>query len=834
MDLTPDTIHRTLQINDIGEAKDRQANFSNTIKIPKTPNNVKNFNFLGVSGNNSLAPYRKLRCDYSLNGIPLINKGYSVVNATNSHYEVVVYDGNIDLAERIKGKKLNELNFADLNHYLTQAMYQSSLFNTEGYIYALGEFIPRGGFSTIQISEQAPSIFVKTLWDKIFAEAGLGYSGSFFTENADFQTEVISAAKGYEVQNIALVSTSLGTGDSDIIFKNTQTNDPQFSITDVWEFTGGVPMIIPNAGQYTLNLNIDYVNEDSYVVVRVMLGEQVISTVILPREENNIQKQINFSASQGDVLSIEVKGTYYYDQPQPFPDYKYYINYSASSTIELFENTGGQFIDFSTFTSKMDQLTFIKDVMQRYGLLLKPVRNQNTYDFIQFEELLNRKETAEDWSNKLSVIEEEKYNIQYARNNEAVYNYPEEIVDYLYDGVLTIDNETAAPSKTLFNSPYQIPIKRSTLFKSQPVYQNHIWEEKQEDGVTVIALKESPVKIFRIHRTDTSITTRFFNDTNTNTVTGAIPFLSLDNMGMQYFLNRYYKAFKSLINRTKQVSAVMNLNEIDIYNLDFFRLKYLKQTGKFYYLNNVKHSSGKLNKAELIQLNGFSVNLPPTILGVYSQTIGYNNTTNISINNITSQTNPAYFDPEFDAPAAIMITGGFNPDILIKNGEDILTTQTEILVENWDLKIQDAGNTTAAHAASFTFKIKDAGSGEYSEVEGTIQISVNEYVNNPPVANAGPDQNIEIPEDEFNTGVTLNGSGSTDTTGSIVSYSWTILSKPLTSTAFISDSTLAIANLSVPNNDTSWGSYTIELTVTDDFGATDTDTVTIQVLQQTL
>ncbi len=838
VDLTPNTINRTLQINNIGEAKDRQSNFSNTNKLPRTPKNIKIFNFLGVSGNKSDFPYKKLSCDYIKNGIPLVRNGYAVVKATNSHYEVVIYDGIIDVSERIKGKKLNELNFADLNHYLTQSNYQNSFSNTEGYIYALGEFIPRSSFSNVTIQEQAPSLFVKTIWDKIWNEAGLSYFGEFFTVNEDFQTEVVSAQKGYTIEDIELISTALGSGNTNLISRFANSNDPLIRFEDQHTFTSegytGISTnpdgsLLVNADkQIKLSIATSYSNNESYVRLQIRINGSTKTSILLDKLGTSKNSEISLSVAAGDLISFVISGTYDIDQAgNEF--FKYIIDYSASSVIEITEQTGGQFIDFSLFTSNMDQLTFVKDVMQRYGLILKPVKNTNAYEFIQFEKLLNAKENTEDWSDKLDVILGEKYDIQYAQVNDATYNYPEELVDHLYDGILTIDNQNATPNKNLFASPYEIANTRPRTFNGKSIYQVHIWEEKQEDGVAIIAKKETPIKIFRLSKVQMTINTFFFDNVNTVAVTGAIPFLSLENMQMQYFLNVYYKAFKILINRTKQVDARFLMNEIDIFNLDFFTLKYLEQTGKYYYLNNLKHSADKLSPAELIELSGFSVNLPPTVLGVFQTNISYENTRAITVANITDQSNPAYFDPEFDEPIAIMITGGFNSNILIKNGAQILTTQTEILVENWDLKIEDAGNTVDAHSANYTFKIKDAGSGKYSEVEGTISVSVAAYVNNPPVANAGPDQTVQIPANEFNSFFGVSGSGSTDTTGEITTYNWVLISKPVGSTAFVNFANDVNASLEVPNSSENIGAYTIELTVTDNFGATATDTVSIQI-----
>jgi len=87
--------------------------------------------------------------------------------------------------------------------------------------------------------------------------------------------------------------------------------------------------------------------------------------------------------------------------------------------------------------------------------------------------------------------------------------------------------------------------------------------------------------------------------------------------------------------------------------------------------------------------------------------------------------------------------------------------------------------------------------------------------NQPPVANAGPDQTV-MANEIGPVSVTLDGSNSYDPEGKPISYQWNegenLLSSESTFTEKFYD-----------------GSYTLTLTVTDDQGLTDTDTVTIKV-----
>ncbi len=88
-------------------------------------------------------------------------------------------------------------------------------------------------------------------------------------------------------------------------------------------------------------------------------------------------------------------------------------------------------------------------------------------------------------------------------------------------------------------------------------------------------------------------------------------------------------------------------------------------------------------------------------------------------------------------------------------------------------------------------------------------------VNQAPLANAGIDQTITS-DALGNASVTLNGSASTDLDGSIASYAWTIGATPL-------------ANVNPATVSLGIGTHVITLRVTDNQGATATDTVTITI-----
>jgi hypothetical protein len=101
-------------------------------------------------------------------------------------------------------------------------------------------------------------------------------------------------------------------------------------------------------------------------------------------------------------------------------------------------------------------------------------------------------------------------------------------------------------------------------------------------------------------------------------------------------------------------------------------------------------------------------------------------------------------------------------------------------------------------------------------VGGPEQGSTTAAANNAPTANAGPDQSLRDPQGDNSQAVSLNGSASTDSDGTIVSYAWSEGGSPLASGA-------------TPTVNLPAGVHTITLTVTDDDGAVGTDTVIVTI-----
>ncbi|HYF33159.1 MAG TPA: PKD domain-containing protein [Chitinophagaceae bacterium] len=103
--------------------------------------------------------------------------------------------------------------------------------------------------------------------------------------------------------------------------------------------------------------------------------------------------------------------------------------------------------------------------------------------------------------------------------------------------------------------------------------------------------------------------------------------------------------------------------------------------------------------------------------------------------------------------------------------------------------------------------------------DDTIVITVAPAANIAPTANAGSDQSIQLPANS----VTLNGSASSDADGTITGYTWTKISGPVQYNIVNANSVSTTVDNLVA------GTYLFRLVVTDNNGATDADTVMVDV-----
>ncbi len=130
-------------------------------------------------------------------------------------------------------------------------------------------------------------------------------------------------------------------------------------------------------------------------------------------------------------------------------------------------------------------------------------------------------------------------------------------------------------------------------------------------------------------------------------------------------------------------------------------------------------------------------------------------------------------------------------------------------------------NVSNLSAGMFTYELKATDNHGFSSRDTLIKnVLAPPPANIPPVVNAGSDQQILFPASV----VTLYGTA-TDADGTVTACRWRLLSGSSASFSSVNSLTLTLTNLQI-------GSYYLELSATDNVGASSKDTVEIEVLNQ--
>ncbi|GAG26693.1 unnamed protein product, partial [marine sediment metagenome] len=122
----------TRQIHDLQNFESRNADFTKTIKVPATPNNIDILDsYVGSASNAS----QTIPCQIIIDGITIAPKAKllfyrSIVNNSETGYQVSILYGNFNLFDDITAGDISDINWADLNFNLLPVTYVTHSKNT--------------------------------------------------------------------------------------------------------------------------------------------------------------------------------------------------------------------------------------------------------------------------------------------------------------------------------------------------------------------------------------------------------------------------------------------------------------------------------------------------------------------------------------------------------------------------------------------------------------------------------------------------------------------------------------------------------------------------------
>ena len=656
-------IAQTKQVNDLNSLDNRQTNYTNKFRLPKTATNIRIMNFLTLTGNDSNIPYQKNECSlYSDNGECFVYNGWAVVTDGGESYEVVVYDGIIDLYKAIENKSLADLDLKKLTHeknittIITTWVGDTIL----PYKYILADFNGKsdytpGNLPSINIDYLVPSVHVPWLYEKIFEVVhditGYGYEGKVF-ESDDFKNLWMTypmGIKSVENEDLLFESSNYGfTGEVKQPYNYIRKYFARF--IDTQENSGGITnhdnthLIVPETARYKLEIS-GKLNTKKYVYTyqgnpsgtipsdcTIVLGKnaQSKSPLTLPASETllnglaqnrEFSKTLFLSLNKGDAICLGISAT----SERPYNIFT--IDSGSSLTVKLTKIEAGVF-DFDTTLSDFSMRDFLNEIVHRFGLTMYKDTTTKKYIFLTLKELLEQSEIA-NWSGKFAKKISENYLYSnYAQQNWLRYNYNEKESSY-NDSFIPLSNLNIAENRDVIKSKIYSPEKTQVNYLNRKTNVYKLWDKEvdrdTETNAQTINYKSLDKRYYFLRQEKVQDLIMLKSDLLADFAPFSYYFCETF-VGLKFsdIVSNYYITLQKILDKARIVTAELFLKDTDIINLDFKKRYYIEQLGGNFLMNKItNYVPGKPVRCELIKVSNeafepFTIKITRVVVNLFT------------------------------------------------------------------------------------------------------------------------------------------------------------------------------------------------------------------------
>lgn len=618
IELADTAITQTKQVNDLASMQNRQTNYTNAFNVPKTPNNVAAFDFLGVPGNTSNIPYQKNEASYYEADFCHIYKGWATVTETDEVYKVFIYDGNLDLYKAIENKTLSHLNLTELDHIKTLQTVSASWNANSPYRYILADYNGKTTYAgnRINIDYLVPSVNVKYLWDKVFSTFGYTYSGSVFTTEAftnlwlTYPKGLASADAEQEVFKSSDYGFAQSSGGATRTYYARYNSFETFGLVSA---TNAIHLKVNEGGTYRIELSGTITAANNFNVARkskIYLGK---NTDVLPAHQvspfvtlaDEVASDTEFSAS--GVFNLNPQESISIVLSKASSEGSGYVIFGGSLSVRLVKVNASEY-DFKEALIDFSIKDFLQEILQRFGLTLFKDRYANNYTFLTLQEQLQLAQT-EDWSDRFIKTLSEKYIYgNYARVNLLEYSYNDKEGSY-NNGALLVDNINLPDSKVLIKSKIYSPEKEQQLYfgKSTNVYK--FWEKEFTDqgGTQQVEYKPLNKRFYFLRSENRTFSGGIIIGSEalgTSATITTAPAESFAKLAFTDVVQEYYMSLQNILNKAKIISVQLFFSSRDIADFDFKKLYYIAQLSGYFLVNKISgYTAGKPATVELVQVN---------------------------------------------------------------------------------------------------------------------------------------------------------------------------------------------------------------------------------------
>lgn len=637
------------QINSLSELKDRQASYSQAIKLPKTSNNCRVLGLPDIFELPQTRPYEPVPCALSVDGADISGgKAVLCVDKIDEYINCQIVSGIVDLFSQMESFDMNDPAYDyvwDISHIGDTATAGGRPIKTllatwdKGYENATSVLT---GNNTSQY--YIPSLPFKDVAFYILNKLGYGVDTDLSTDpmadiNNDYITSTgwasgeittryaANASNGLQSGNMAFIQSMFnvtspnGLWRPTVITPNVGLKGPTTARAQAYNSPGNVTIKTVSGSAVAVPLTA-YAR--SRIIVYLYIGKILSDGSTLQRlsfqDRNVVQnygdaaKSVNFDDLKDIDLGIgETLVVAMWSRGDLVTSLAYgNIPWSLTSSVAITEIHNdkpvlGDTINLLSGTSFSSAQDLFKAFLQTYGLtididhankIVKIYSLNIWYDRISRGEFL-------DWSDKLIIDDANNYSFRlpgYAQSN--IIALKENSDDGVTDiGSFSVNDKTLESEKTLLTLPFesgvnsqvnvaiQSSLPRAITVANIPAYAIGEEGERTLEGGESHLIRDTGLTINNVFISQGSLTA-----SHNLRLSSHIP--------IQSYIREYYSRLaNNILINSRKLELMLNLDSVDIETLDMFTPVYIDYFKSFFYISKINNFiAGTTTKVELIRL----------------------------------------------------------------------------------------------------------------------------------------------------------------------------------------------------------------------------------------
>ena len=665
-DLSDDSpIALSFQINNLADVKNQQGNTSNQFKLPLTQRNRQLLGFPDDIAFTSVLPYRQYQARIIHDGLEIIPYGIAELSGIEQDMaNITVLSGNVDFFDAIDGNIYDmgdstsqwsnygaNLVWKPYDHVWNLDNVVNSQTKTDGWIWPVVDYglISNSDFTTpIDVRYQRPGFFIKTAIDLLLKSAGYKGTGSLLDDPL-YPLLICQFANGSfdhgtDQQNNPSHGITVQTSQN-LAYSHPNTSNPVGAIPFGVVLVDPSRSYNPSSGSYTAteitsisiqfafsllftSTNPSHSTYSSKVAVQLRffdVGDTTGSVLTQLSYDYANRGNNNFIPANNQTLSFDtvlqpgqsIKVTYEFTG-YTGSSFTIYSGATLTVTNKVQTVQFGQTVQCERILPDISQKDFLKDTLQRFGIICQTDNASKTISFNSFRDIVNNIPIAKNWTTKcINQGKQVAFKLgNYAQVNYMQYKTDTNVLPLKFGwSQINIDDQTLAATNTLFESIYGVTLNR-------PYYGGTIAQIKMIDdtsGSNDFTIGVSPRILIdqKLNIAQTGKTVSFTDGTNTRVVNDIIstpyfykpdaPQLTTQYGKPSLLFNDlrlcYYPELEKILTRAKKTIRYFLLSPRDILELDLLIPIYLQQDGAYYYINKIDNwRKGQPCKVELVRL----------------------------------------------------------------------------------------------------------------------------------------------------------------------------------------------------------------------------------------